>query len=97
MILQNGTLKDSEILKFIKENKIGWNSPTFETIKNRREEEDQFLIKPFEVEEGIEECRYCGSRRTYSWSKQTRSADEPMTTFVKCANTKCGKSWKYSG
>lgn len=36
-------------------------------------------------------CR-CGSTECFAYQLQTRSADEPMTTFVTC--TKCGKRWK---
>jgi len=36
-------------------------------------------------------CR-CGSKECFAYQLQTRSADEPMTTFVTC--TKCGKRWK---
>ncbi len=29
-------------------------------------------------------CKKCGNRKAITWQLQTRSADEPMTTFVKC-------------
>mgnify|MGYP001300739815 CR=1 FL=1 len=38
------------------------------------------------------ECRKCGSKRCSYYQLQTRSADEPMTTFVTCIN--CGNRWK---
>ena len=37
-------------------------------------------------------CRKCGSRSTSYYEVQTRSADEPMTTFVNCLD--CGNRWK---
>jgi len=37
-------------------------------------------------------CAKCGARDTTWTQKQTRSADEPMTTFVLCNN--CGKRWR---
>jgi len=37
-------------------------------------------------------CENCGSRKTTFYQKQTRSADEPMTTFVTCVE--CGKKWR---
>ena len=37
-------------------------------------------------------CRRCKSRKTTYYELQTRSADEPMTTFITCLN--CGKRWK---
>ena len=37
-------------------------------------------------------CRKCKSRRCSYYQLQTRSADEPMTTFVTCID--CGNRWK---
>eukprot|EP00741_Cyanophora_paradoxa_P015650 tig00020903_g15107.t1 len=38
-------------------------------------------------------CGKCGKRETKYYQLQTRSADEPMTTFVTC--TFCGHRWKF--
>ncbi|MEM0026395.1 MAG: transcription factor S [Ignisphaera sp.] len=37
-------------------------------------------------------CPKCGSEEVYAWQMQTRAADEPPTTFYKCA--KCGHTWR---
>ena len=37
-------------------------------------------------------CRKCKSRDCSYYQLQTRSADEPMTTYVTCV--KCGNRWK---
>ena len=37
-------------------------------------------------------CRKCSSNKCSYYQLQTRSADEPMTTFVTCIN--CGNRWK---
>jgi len=37
-------------------------------------------------------CGRCKKRETQYTQVQTRSADEPMTTFVTCVN--CGNNWK---
>jgi len=37
-------------------------------------------------------CRKCKSNKCTYYQMQTRSADEPMTTFVTCIN--CGARWK---
>jgi transcription elongation factor S-II len=42
---------------------------------------------------GLFKCRKCKSWRTTYYQLQTRSADEPMTTFVTCAN--CENRWKF--
>ncbi|MDB4726512.1 transcription factor S, partial [bacterium] len=57
--------------------------------------ENKFLENPIDVEEGVLECPRCFKNKTLSYQKQTRSADEPMTTFAKCVS--CGKEWTYSG
>uniref|UniRef100_A0A0D9ZV76 Transcription elongation factor n=1 Tax=Oryza glumipatula TaxID=40148 RepID=A0A0D9ZV76_9ORYZ len=38
-------------------------------------------------------CGRCGQRKTTYYQLQTRSADEPMTTFVTCVN--CNNHWKF--
>lgn len=43
--------------------------------------------------EGMFECGRCKSTKTTYTQKQTRSADEPMTTFVTCGN--CKNRWKF--
>lgn len=40
------------------------------------------------------QCNKCKNRKCSIWQKQTKSADEPMTTFVLCAV--CGTEWKFS-
>ena len=37
-------------------------------------------------------CPKCGHGLAYWWTRQTRAADEPETTFYRC--TKCGYSWR---
>jgi len=37
-------------------------------------------------------CKRCGKAKTKYWEMQTRSADEPMTIFIRCLN--CGKEWR---
>jgi DNA-directed RNA polymerase subunit M/transcription elongation factor TFIIS len=84
----------AEMIDNIKKDMIGWNHPTFIDIKNRIGEHDEFIINPFEVEEGETTC-HCGAGRVFTYQKQTRGADEPMTTFAKCV--KCKAQWTYSG
>lgn len=44
-------------------------------------------------EDGMFMCGKCKSYKTTYHQLQTRSADEPMTTFVTCLD--CGKRWKF--
>ena len=53
---------------------------------------DKITIKKEEISDGIFVCNKCKSKKTTYYQMQTRSADEPMTTFVTCAN--CNLKWK---
>ena len=44
------------------------------------------------VSEGMYTCRKCKGKRTTSQEIQMRSADEPMTIFIRCVD--CGNSWR---
>ena len=100
-ILKGENLKD--MLSKIKDGKLGWEHPAFQEMKNRMEEQDGFIENPFEVEEGVQQCKaidkntgkVCNSKRVISYSRQDRSSDEPMTTYNTCCA--CGAQWKYSG
>lgn len=37
-------------------------------------------------------CPKCGYNEAETWQEQTRSADEPSTTFFRCL--KCKKTWR---
>lgn len=43
------------------------------------------------------ECPKCSNGTAYYMALQTRSADEPMTTFYKCTNSACGHRWNDRG
>lgn len=50
-------------------------------------------VQDTEAETDQFKCGRCQQRRTKYYQLQTRSADEPMTTFVTCIN--CGNRWKF--
>lgn len=50
------------------------------------------FAKQEEVSDGMFTCNVCKSKKTVYYQMQTRSADEPMTTYVTCTN--CNKKWK---
>ena len=91
-----------EMIGNIDSGKLGWNHLAFKQMQNMLDEQNDFIENPFAVEEGVLECkardkdgRVCGSKRVFSYQRQIRSADEPMTTFASCCN--CGTKWQYSG
>ena len=90
MISQKIKLKT--IIANIKNKNIGVFSDSFKDIQQKIKEEESFIIKPFEIEEGVLECGKCGSKKTYSYTKQTRSGDESTTVFAICCN--CNSKWK---
>ena len=91
-IISGNKLKPT--LANIKSKKLGWKHPSFDDFAFRLQEQDDFILNPFEVEEGVLECR-CGSKRVYSYQRQTRGSDEPMSTFAECVA--CKNKWMYSG
>ena len=83
-----------EILNNLKTNQILWKHQSLTDFIDDEIEQDDFIIQPFEIVEGIAECR-CGSKRVYSYTKQTRGGDESSSTFNECL--KCKSKWTYSG
>ena len=87
-------VKLKELLTQVKNRKINWDHPFYEDMINDEIEQDNFIMNPFEIQEGVIECK-CGSNRVFSFQKQCRGADETATTFAECAA--CGNKWVYSG
>jgi DNA-directed RNA polymerase subunit M/transcription elongation factor TFIIS len=92
METKNKTLSDA--LEDVISNKIGWNSVLFEEWVEKERRDIINLTRPLEVEEGIYTCPKCKSKKTHHYSRQMRSADEPATTIVTCANQMCQFNWK---
>lgn len=57
-----------------------------QNLKNARAAQDT------QAETDQFKCGRCKQRKCKYYQMQTRSADEPMTTFVTCVN--CGNRWK---
>jgi hypothetical protein len=51
-----------EILGSIKNNKVGWNHDSYNEMANKIVEQNEFIRNPFEVEEGVFQCKACGSK-----------------------------------
>lgn len=84
--------KLDEFFHTIRKKQFGYLHVNFESIKQCLEEEQNFIENPPIVEEGVIECGKCKSKRTFSFNKQTRSGDEAVTVFVRCAD--CGHQFR---
>ena len=66
----------------------GFNNPLFDGVRKKINETLLFQTNSFELQDGVEQCRKCGSYKTLSSAKQTRSADEGATGFTQCLKCK---------
>ncbi len=85
-----GDLKGWELpyLSHYEVNPEGWRE--LQEMQDRREEKQLEGNKALATDQF--KCRACGQRQCTYYQMQTRSADEPMTTFINCLN--CGNRWK---
>ena len=95
----NDELLNSIINKKIKAHKICYLShqnmqpEKWKTLIDNKKERDENLYSP-KIDANTDNftCRKCKSNRCSYYQLQTRSGDEPMTTFVSCID--CGNRWK---
>lgn len=64
----------------------------FEAAAKKELTRSEYNPDPATLPDGQFQCSKCKSRKTTFYELQTRSADEAMTVFLRCAN--CGKRWK---
>ncbi len=81
----------SRVKDFLRNDKLLWSHPIFEVESQKMIEENDFMICPYELSEGVLKCAKCGCQKIFSFSKQTRSIDEPTTIFARCSE--CGHRW----
>lgn len=78
---------------------------THEELKSKEQREEEKAILKENMDKAMVaqeeksvstslQCGKCGQRKVSYSQAQTRSADEPMTTFCECMN--CGNRWKFS-
>lgn len=97
-------IKNDDFLDKIKENKVTPHNLSFMTHQEMNPDRWQKLIDEkikrdkSKYETNIDAatdtftCRKCKKNKCSYYQMQTRSADEPMTTFVSCLS--CGNRWK---
>jgi DNA-directed RNA polymerase subunit M/transcription elongation factor TFIIS len=71
-----------------------WDSQAYYEYQDNEKRTILNITRPLEVEEGIYTCPRCKGNKTHHYSRQVRSADEPATTFITCANRECQHRWK---
>jgi len=100
-LINNDYLKGEIDAKRIKASDLGslshpemapdkWRKVIEEKIA-RDQRNQEVLVEATATEEY--QCRRCHKRKCTYYELQTRSADEPMTTFVHCLN--CGNHWRF--
>lgn len=74
-----------------------WPNGPYHTLQEKRRIDElhrnALNLDNKESYEGAFRCGKCKSMKTDYYQLQTRSADEPMTTFVSCRD--CGNRWKF--
>lgn len=63
-----------------------------EILYNIKARQPKVAEKELEVPDGAFKCGKCKSMKTTYYQLQTRSADEPISTFIQC--TKCNNRWR---
>lgn len=81
-----------EFFSTIKKKKFGYEHSNYDIIRREVKEEEDFIMNPPVVDEGVIQCNKCKSNRTISFNKQTRSGDEAVTVFVRCVD--CGAQFR---
>ncbi|GLU17841.1 hypothetical protein SLE2022_341920 [Rubroshorea leprosula] len=98
----NPDLRRKVLLGKVKAERLVTMTPEEMASEQRQHENNQIKEKAlFDCERGGApkastdqfKCGRCGQRKTTYHQMQTRSADEPMTTYVTCVN--CNNHWKF--
>ena len=98
-IKQSSEFKDKLLTKQIKAHEVGnlthqdmaplkWQR----LIEDKKIRDENKYTPKLEASTDNFTCRKCKSKKCSYYQLQTRSADEPMTTFVTCIE--CGSRWK---
>ncbi len=97
-------IKNPRLLQRVREGEFDLSATAYMSAQdlfpeNWQELADRQLLREQKLLEGNKgqatdtyKCNRCGKRECTYYQLQTRSADEPMTTFISCLN--CGKRWR---
>jgi transcription elongation factor S-II len=96
---KNAELRERIVLKKVKAHEIAFmthqqmNPAKWQKMLDDKKIRDENRYAP-KIEASTDNftCRKCKSKKCNYYQLQTRSADEPMTTFVTCIS--CGSRWK---
>lgn len=83
------------IYELLKNGNFYWNDICFSDISSQMKEQDDFIENPFEIEEGVLQCKKCNSKRVFSYTKQDRSCDEGTSVYAQCVV--CKSKWRERG
>lgn len=81
--------KVEDFFSIIRHKRFAYDHPNFEKVKRVVKEEEDYIMNPPVISEGVIQCKKCKSKRTFSFDKQTRSSDEAVTIFVRCVDCGC--------
>lgn len=85
---------DSEQVAHLSPEQLWPDGPWAKTISMIRERDAKRTKSNLPDDyEGLFACSKCKSKRTTYYQMQTRSADEPMTTFASCHS--CDHKWRF--
>ena len=85
--IKDGMIESYNLVKMTREQ---LNPEVWESLKTKTL--NKVVVKQEAQEDGMFKCNKCKSMKTVYYQMQTRSADEPMTTYVTCTN--CNFKWK---
>lgn len=88
--IKDGKIKPEHV-GFLKPDQLDPEKWEHITSKNKDCIKNAYEVKMQSMSKNIK-CGGCKKNHIYYYDVQTRSADEPMTTFYQCLN--CGKKWK---
>lgn len=92
-LIQQGR-DNPEYLNLISSNIDEIDKHIFDKDRTQDEVHREALRGKLAVVESTVKCPKCKNKKVIVYQLQTRSADEPMTSYYKCTVPSCGNSWK---